>query len=48
MHLKGLMKLAPKTAVVIRDGEEVTVPIEQVDKGDSLSYVLVRISRWMV
>ncbi|MCH5154578.1 MAG: heavy metal translocating P-type ATPase [Clostridiales bacterium] len=32
--LKGLMKLAPKTATVVRDGEEVTVPIEQVKKGD--------------
>lgn len=32
--LKGLMKLAPKTAVVKRDGEEVTIPIEQVHKGD--------------
>ena len=32
--LKGLMKLAPKTAVVLIDGEEVTVPIEQVKKGD--------------
>jgi Cu2+-exporting ATPase len=32
--LKSLMKLAPKTAVVLRDGEEVTVPIEQVKKGD--------------
>ena len=32
--LKGLMKLAPKTAVVVIDGEEVTVPIEQVKKGD--------------
>ncbi len=32
--LKGLMKLAPKTAVLERDGEEVTVPIEQVQKGD--------------
>ena len=32
--LKGLMKLAPKTAVVKRDGEEVTVSIEQVHKGD--------------
>ena len=32
--LKGLMKLAPKTAVIIRDGEEVTVSIEQVRKGD--------------
>ena len=32
--LKGLMKLAPKTAVVIRDGKEVQVSIEQVQKGD--------------
>ena len=32
--LKGLMKLAPKTAVVVINGEEVTVPIEQVAKGD--------------
>ena len=32
--LKGLMKLAPKTAVVIRNGEEVQVPVEEVSKGD--------------
>lgn len=32
--LKGLMKLAPKTAVVKRDGQEVSIPIEQVHKGD--------------
>jgi Cu2+-exporting ATPase len=32
--LKGLMKLAPKTAVLIRDGVETTVGIEQVQKGD--------------
>ncbi len=32
--LKSLMKLAPKTASVIRDGEESVVPIEQVRKGD--------------
>lgn len=32
--LKSLMKLAPKTAVILRDGQEVTVPIEQVHKGD--------------
>lgn len=32
--LKGLMKLAPKTAVIVRDGQEVTVPVEQVKKGD--------------
>ena len=32
--LKSLMKLAPKTAVLERDGKEVTVPIEQVQQGD--------------
>ena len=32
--LKSLMKLAPKTAVVIRNGEEVTVSIDDVNKGD--------------
>ena len=32
--LKGLMKLAPKTAVVVRGGAETTVPIEQVAAGD--------------
>ncbi|MBR6983304.1 MAG: heavy metal translocating P-type ATPase [Ruminococcus sp.] len=32
--LKGLMKLAPKTAVTEIDGKEVTVPVEQVKKGD--------------
>ena len=32
--LKGLMQLASKTAVVERNGQEVTVPIEQVKKGD--------------
>ena len=32
--LKGLMKLAPKTATLLRDGAELTVPIEQVTKGD--------------
>ena len=31
--LKSLMKLAPKTATLLRDGAEVTVPIEQVQKG---------------
>ena len=34
--LKGLMKLASKTAVVERNGQEVTVPIEQVKRGDIL------------
>ena len=28
------MKLAPKTATLLRDGTEVTVPIEQVQKED--------------
>ena len=32
--LKSLMKLAPKTATLLRDGSEVVVPIEQVQKGD--------------
>ena len=32
--LKSLMKLAPKTAVVVRDGVEMEVPIEQVLQGD--------------
>jgi len=32
--LKSLMKLAPKTAVLLRDGKEETVSIEQVKKGD--------------
>ena len=32
--LKGLMNLAPKTATLIRDGQEVTAPIEQVQKDD--------------
>ena len=32
--LKSLMKLAPKTAVLLRDGKEVTVSIDQVQKGD--------------
>ena len=32
--LKGLMKLAPKTAVLLVDGAETEVPIEQVTKDD--------------
>ncbi len=32
--LKGLMDLSPKTAVVVRDGVEKTVPIEDVKVGD--------------
>ena len=33
--LKSLMKLAPKTATVVRNGKEETVPIEQVLSGDT-------------
>ena len=32
--LKSLMKLAPQTATLLRDGSEVTVPIGQVRRGD--------------
>ena len=32
--LKGLMNLAPKTAVLVRNGAEAEVPVEQVKKGD--------------
>ena len=32
--LKSLMRLAPKTAVLLENGEEREVPIEQVKKGD--------------
>ncbi|MBQ8764242.1 MAG: heavy metal translocating P-type ATPase [Clostridia bacterium] len=32
--LKSLMKLAPKTATVIRNGDEVTVSVSEVKKGD--------------
>ena len=32
--LKSLMKLVPQTAVLIRGGQEVTVPIAQVRRGD--------------
>lgn len=32
--LKGLMKLAPKTAVIVKNGTETEVSIEQVKKGD--------------
>ena len=37
--IRGLMKLAPKTAVVFRDGKETVVSIEEVTKGD---YFVVR------
>ena len=32
--LKSLMDLAPQTAVIIKDGKEVTVSIDEVNKGD--------------
>ncbi len=32
--LKGLMKLTPKTATVIKDGKEITIAIENVQKDD--------------
>ena len=32
--LRGLMELAPKTATLVEDGRERTVPIEQLNKGD--------------
>lgn len=34
--IKKLMNLAPKTARLIRDGQEVTLPLEQVQVGDVL------------
>ena len=33
--LKSLMSLAPETAIVLRDGNEITVPVEQVRIGDA-------------
>ena len=33
-ELKSLMQLAPKKATILRDGEEVSVPVEQVQIGD--------------
>ena len=32
--LKGLLNLCPKTAVLIRHGEEITVPVDEVSVGD--------------
>ncbi|MCR4738673.1 MAG: heavy metal translocating P-type ATPase [Lachnospiraceae bacterium] len=32
--LKSLMRLAPKTATIIRDGKEITVSVEEVSTGD--------------
>ena len=35
--LKGLMKLAPQTATLLRDGAETVVPIERVQVGDEFA-----------
>ena len=35
--LKGLMNLAPKTATLVKDGVETTVPIEDVNIGDEFA-----------
>lgn len=32
--LKSLMKLAPQTACVLRDGEQITLPVSEVQVGD--------------
>lgn len=32
--LKSLINLAPKSAVIIRDGKEISVPVENIRKGD--------------
>ena len=32
--LKGLMRLSPRTATVIRDGQETEIPVKQVRRGD--------------
>ncbi|ULA64123.1 MAG: Copper-transporting P-type ATPase [Nitrospira sp.] len=34
--IKGLLRLAPKTARVVRDGREVDIPLDQVQIGDRL------------
>ena len=32
--IKGLMRMAPKTATLVKDGQEFEVPVEQLKKGD--------------
>lgn len=32
--LKALMELAPKTALVVRNGEEITIPADEMNEGD--------------
>ncbi|MDC0335588.1 heavy metal translocating P-type ATPase [Pseudodesulfovibrio sp.] len=34
--IRALMKLAPDTATLLRDGEQVTIPIDEVEPGDAL------------
>jgi len=34
--IRALMDLQPKTAIVLRDGEEITIPTDEVDVGDKL------------
>ncbi len=34
--IKGLMELAPETAIVRRDGKDITIPVQQVNVGDIL------------
>ena len=34
--IKALMDLAPKTALVLRDGQESEIPVEQVQRGDTV------------
>ena len=45
--LKSLMKLAPKTATLLRDGKEQEVSIDQVRRGDQFVVRPGRIFRWM-
>lgn len=44
--LKSLMKLAPKTAVLLRDGKEVEVGIDQVKRAIISSSARAKIFRW--
>ena len=44
--LKGLMKLAPKTAVLLKDGAETEVGVEEVHAGDVFASVPGNRSRW--
>ena len=46
--LKSLMDLAPQTAVIIKDNKEVTVSIDEVNKGDLFIVRQVKIFLLMV